>query len=118
MTGGTVVSEMTQEKALREADALVGEALKVAETRCAVLAQYISACESTGAHTAAWSESVRELSVLHGHRRALLRRRSLIQQALDCPVGEDPAKTPLPPPPSRSAARPQRQIQIRARSRS
>jgi hypothetical protein len=111
------MSEMTQEEALRQADALVGRALSETEARCAVLGQYIGDCESAGARTAGWSEAVSELSALHGRRRGLLRRRSLIQQALDCPVGERPANAPLAPPPSRTAVRTQQQVQIRARRR-
>jgi hypothetical protein len=115
--GGAVMSEVTQEEALRQADALVGHALRETEARCAVLAQYINDCDNSGSHTAAWSEALRELHVLHGHRRGLVRRRSLIQEALDCPVGEHPTKTPLTPPPSRAAGRTQQQVQIRARRR-
>jgi hypothetical protein len=111
------MSEMTQEEALRQADALVGEALSETEARCAVLARYIAGCESAGSRTADWSQAVSELSALHRRRSGLLRRRSLIQQALDCPVGERPATAPLAPPPRRTEVRPQRQVQIRARRR-
>jgi hypothetical protein len=111
------MSGMTQEDALRQADALVGHALRETEARCGVLAQYIGVCDSTGSKTAVWSEALRELHTLHGHRRGLLRRRSLIQQALDCFVGESPAKTPLAPPSNRTVVRTQQQIQIRARRR-
>jgi hypothetical protein len=117
MMGGAVMSEMTQEEALRQADALVGHALKETEARCAVLAQYIGDCDSNRSRTAAWSEALRELHALHDHRRGLLRRRSLIQQALDCPVGENPAKVPLEPPPNRAVGRTQHQVQIRAQRR-
>jgi hypothetical protein len=41
-SGGAVMGEITHEEALRQADALVGQALKEAEARCAVLAQYIN----------------------------------------------------------------------------
>jgi len=111
------MSEITQDEVLRQADALVGQALREAEARCGVLGQYINDCEIRGSKTAAWSEALRELHALHGYRRELLGRRSLIQQALDCPVGECPAKTPLTPPPNRAVARTQQQIQIRARRR-
>lgn len=110
--------EMTQEDALRRADALVGQALSETETRCRVLAQYISDCERTGSKTADWSQALRELSALHGRRAGLIRRRSLIQQALECTVGESPDKSPLLPPPNRPARRAQQQIQIRARRHS
>lgn len=110
------MSEMTQEEALRQADALVGRALKETEARCGVLGQYINDCESNGSRTAAWSEALRELRTLHGRRSGLTRRRSLIQQALECPVGESPAKAPLASPPIRAVLRTQ-QVQIRPRRR-
>ena len=103
---------------MRRADALVGQALRETEARCAVLGQYINDCEYKGSKTAAWSEALRELHALHGYRSGLMRRRSLIQQALDCAVGECPAKAPLTPPPDRSAVRIQQQLQIQARRRS
>ncbi len=109
------MSEMTQEEALHQADALVGQALKETEARCRVLAQYISECDNKGSRTAAWSQALRELHALHDRRGKLIRRRSLIQQALDCSVGDGPPKAPLPPAPARAAARPQRQVQIQAR---
>jgi hypothetical protein len=113
------MSEMTQEQAIRQADALVRQAITEAEARCALLAQYVNECESSGFRTAAWSEALRELHALHGYRAGLLRRRSLLQQALDCPVGECPASVPLPPPTvSRTVHRTQRQVQIRRRRRS
>lgn len=112
------MTEMTQEGALRQADALVGEALRETETRCALLGQYINDCESTGSKTAAWSDAVRELSTLHSRRNGLIRRRSLIRQALDCAVGESPVQAPLLPPPHRTVRRTQQQVQIRARRRS
>lgn len=112
------MSEITQEEALRQADALVGQALKETEARCAVLGQYINDCDSKGSKTAAWSEALRELRALHGYRNGLMGRRSLIQQALDYPVGERPAKMPLPSPPNRAVPRTQQQVQIRARRRS
>jgi hypothetical protein len=111
------MSEMTQEEALRLADALVGQALKETEARCSVLAQFISDCDRAGSRTSAWSEALRELHALHDHRSGLLRRRSLIQEALDCSVGESPAQGPLPPPPNRTALRSQQQVQIRRQRR-
>jgi hypothetical protein len=113
-----VMSEMTQEEALRLADALVGQALKETEARCAVLGQFINDCEHKGSRTSAWSEALRELRALHGCRTGLMRRHSLIQEALDCPVGECPAKVPLPPPPDRTVLRVQQQVQVQARRRS
>jgi hypothetical protein len=112
------MNEMTQEEALRQADALVDKALREAEARCTVLGQYVNDCERRGSRTAAWSEALRELRALHGRRTGLMRRQSLIQQALDCAVGERPAKAPLPPPPDQTVLRTQRQVQIRARRRS
>jgi hypothetical protein len=112
------MSEITQEEALRLADALVGQALKETEARCSVVAQFIDGCDRAGSTTAAWSEALRELHALHGYRSGLMRRRSLIQQALECPVGESPAKVPLSPLPNRTAVRTQQQVQIRARRRS
>ena len=109
------MSEMTQEEALRLADALGGRALKETEARCSVLAQFIDECDRAGSRTSAWSEALRELHALHGHRSELIRRRSLIQQALECPVGESPAKAPLSPPPNRTVSRAQQQVQVRAR---
>ncbi|HEX3590802.1 MAG TPA: hypothetical protein VHV74_14315 [Pseudonocardiaceae bacterium] len=109
------MNEVTHEEALRQADALVGQALKATEGRCALLAQYISDCERTGSKTAAWSEAVRELHAQQVYRGGLLRRRSLIQQALDCEVGESPVGTPLVAPPDRAAVRTQRQVQVQAR---
>jgi len=112
-----IVSEITQEDALRQALALVGDALKEAEARCAVLGQYINDCDRTGSRTAGWGEAVRELSALHDYRRALLRRHSLIQEALDCVVDKCPAQTPLAPPPDRTARQTQQQVQIQPRRR-
>ena len=111
------MSEMTQEEALRLADALAGQALKETEARCSVLAQFIDGCDRAGSKTSAWSEALRELHALHGYRSRLLRRRSLIQQALEYPVGESPAKVPLSPPPDRTAVRTQQQVQVRPRRR-
>ena len=111
------MSEMTQEDALRQADALVGQALKETEARCAVLGKYVNDCDKTGAKTAAWSEALRELHALHGYRRGLMRRQSLIKEALDCPVGECPPRTPLSPPPERPVPPTQRQVQIQVRRR-
>src|ERR1700691_4328660 len=111
------MSEMTHEEALRLADALLGQALKETEARCSVLAQFIDDCDRAGSKTSAWSEALRELHALHGYRGGLVRRRSLIQQALECPVGESPAKVSLSTPPDRAAPRTQQQIQVRARRR-
>lgn len=107
---------VTQEEALRLADALVGQALKETETRCAVLAEFIHACDRAGSRTGGSADAVCELSALQARRRALIHRRGLIQQALDCPVAESPAKAPLPPP-DETARRPQRQVQLQARTR-
>ena len=111
------MSEITQEEALRLADALVGQALKEVEARCSVLAQFIEECDHAGSTTSAWSEALRELHVLHASRRGLMQRRSLIQQALDCPVGESPTKVPPPTPPRRAVPRAQQRVQVRARRR-
>jgi hypothetical protein len=111
------MGEMTQEEALLLADALVGRALKETEVRCTVLGQYIDDCESKGSKTSAWSEALRELHALHSYRIKLMRRHSLIQQVLEYPVGEHPAKAPLPPPPERTLARSRQQVQIRAQRR-
>lgn len=110
------MSEMTQDEALRLADALVGRALKETEARCGVVAQFINDCDGKGSQTSAWSEALRELHALQGNRAGLIRRRSLIREALDCPVGESPAKVPLVPP-DRTAPRAQRQVQVQARRR-
>jgi hypothetical protein len=111
------MSEITHEEALRQADALVSRALGETEARCRVLAQYISECENNGSRTAVWSEAIRELRGLQDYRSGLMRRHSLIQQALDCPVGESPVRVPLSSPPDRPAPRTQRQVQIQARRR-
>jgi hypothetical protein len=111
------MSEITQEEALRLADALVGQALKETEARCSVLAQFIDGCDRARSRTSAWSEALRELHALHGYRGGLIRRRSLIQQALECPVGESPAKATLSAPPNRTVPRTQQQVQVRARPR-
>jgi hypothetical protein len=111
------MSEMTQEDALRWAAELVDQALKETEARCGVLGQYVNHCDSNGSRTADWSQALRELHMLHGRRSGLVLRRSLIQQAIDCPVAESPATSPLTPPPSRTAVRAQQQVQVRARRR-
>jgi hypothetical protein len=108
----TVMSERSHEDALREADDLVGRLLEKLETRCRMLAYYIADCERKGARTAAWSEAVRELSVLHGDRSTLLRRRDFIRQALDCSVAERAAETVLEPARDQTSRRPQPQVQI------
>src|ERR1700721_1223004 len=111
------MSEITQEEALRQADALAAEALRDVEARCGVLGRYIDDCESNGSRTGAWSGAVRELRALQDYRAGLIRRRSLIQQALECLPGERPAKLPLPPAPDRAMQRTQQQVQIRGRRR-
>jgi hypothetical protein len=112
------MSEITQEEALRMAGALVGQALKETEARCAVLAQFIDDCDRVSSRTSAWAEALRELRALHGYRSGLMRRHSLIQQALECPVGESPTHVPLSPPPDRTVIRTQQQVQVPARRRS
>jgi hypothetical protein len=109
------MNEVSQEEALRQAAALVDHALKETEARCGVLGQFINACEASGSRTSAWSEALRELHALHEHRAGLRRRRDLVQQALDCPVGAFPTTVPLSPLPDQTVRRTQRQIQIRAR---
>lgn len=111
------MSEITQEEALRLADSLVGRALQETEARCSVVAQFINDCDRAGSRTSAWSEALRELHALHGYRSGLMRRRSLIQQALECAVGESPPKVPLSPPPDRTVLRTQQQVQLQARRR-
>jgi len=111
------MSEVTQEEALRLAHEIVGQALKETEARCSVLAQFIDGCDRAGSTTSAWSEALRELHALHGRRSGLMRRRSLIQQALECAVGESPAKVPLSPPPNPAVRRTQQQVQLQARRR-
>jgi hypothetical protein len=111
------MSEPTHEEALRLADALLGQALKEAEARCRLLAEFIDDCDRARSRTSAWSEALRELHALHGHRSGLIRRRSLIQQALECPVGESPMKVALSPPPNPTVHRTQQQVQVQARRR-
>ena len=79
------MDEVSQEAVLRQAAALVDDALKETQARCGVLGQYINACETSGSRTSAWSEALRELHALHEHRAGLRRKRDLVQQALDCP---------------------------------
>lgn len=110
------MTEMTQEEALLQAEALVRKALKETEARCAVLGQFINDCDRQRAQTPGLSGAVRELGALHSRRRGLLRRHGLIQQALDCAVGERPASVLLSPPPSQAARQTQQQVQlVRAR---
>lgn len=111
------MSQLTHEEALRLADALVGQALKETEARCSVVAQFIHDCDRAGSRTSAWSEALRELHALHVYRGELMRRRSLIQQALESPVGESPSKVPLSPPPILTAPATQRQIQVQVQPR-
>ena len=113
------MSDMTQQDALRLAAELTAGALKEATARCAVLAEYIDQCEHAGARTGAWRDAVRDLRAEQDRRRALIRRRDLIQQALDCAVGEQSgARLLAPPPPARATGRPQRQVQVQVRRRS
>jgi hypothetical protein len=109
--------ELTQEEALRLAGALVGQAVKEAEARCSVLAQFITDCERAQSRTSAWHEAVRELSALHGYRSRLLHRQSLIQQALECDIGERPKRAPLSSSPGRAAPRTRQQVQVQVRRR-
>jgi hypothetical protein len=108
----------THEDALRLADVLVGQEVKETEGRCAVLAAFIEDCDRAGARTAAWSGALRELRAAQDHRSGLKRRHSLIQQALECPVGDSPAQALLEPPPNGAARRAQQQLQIRVKRRS
>jgi hypothetical protein len=111
------VVEPTHEEALSQAQALAGQALQETEARCRVLAEFINDCEAVGARPSEWSEALREFHALHDYRFRLMRRRSLIQQALEYPVGGCPAKVLLPPPPDRTASRTQRQVQVQVRAR-
>ena len=110
------MNEVTQEDALRQAAALVGHALTETEARCTVLAQYINDREAQGPKTPAWREALGELHALHAYRSRLLRRHSIIQQALEYPVGERPTKVPLPPPPDRAVPVTQRRVQVQRRA--
>ena len=109
------MSEITHEDLLRQAEVLIIQAISETEARCAMLAHYISDCERKGSRTAAWSDAVRELRALHDYRAGLVRRHTLIQQALEQPLGESPTKAPLPVPPPQAARRTQQQIQIQRR---
>ncbi|HEY0938434.1 MAG TPA: hypothetical protein VGD91_32385 [Trebonia sp.] len=111
------MDQLTQEQALRLAGQLTGQALKDVEKRCSVLAHFVEQCDHAGSNGAAWSSALRELHALHASRRKLTERRGLIQQALDCEVGDSPAKVPLPAVPQGTAVRPQRQVQLQARRR-
>jgi hypothetical protein len=112
------MSEITQEEALHLASALVDDALKETEARCSVLALFISDCDGAGVRNSDWSGAIRELRALQDYRGGLVRRQSLIQQALDCLTGVYPAKVPLPRPPTRKAVRTQQQVQVLPRRRS
>jgi hypothetical protein len=116
--GGAVMSEITQEEALRLASTLVDEALKETEARCTVLALFISDCDGARVRNSDWSGAVSELRALQDYRGGLVRRQSLIQQALDCLTGEHPAKVPLPRSSARQAVQTQQQVQVRPRRRS
>lgn len=111
------MGEMTQEEALRTAYELVSQELKEVEARCTVLGQYINERDGRGSRAPSWTEAFQELRALHDHRSALMRRHSLIGEALDCAVGERPATVPLTPSPARAAIRTQQQIQVRRRRR-
>ena len=117
------VSELTpdpapdHEGALRRAAELIGAEISAVETRCRVLAQFTSDCDSAGTHTAAWADGLRELRALHEHRAALLRRLRLIEQALETVVGRPPAPTELGPSPDPAARHVQQQIQVQVRRR-
>jgi len=113
----TQTETLPQTQALRQAAALVGQALKETETRCAVLGQYINDCNRTGSAAVAGTGALRELRALHDRRAGLLHQGSLIQQALDCFVAEPPVQAPLYPPAPRPAFRARQQIQIHARRR-
>ena len=94
------------------ATALVGQALRETEARYSVIAQFIDDRDRAGSHTSAWNDALREFHVLHGRRSGLVRRQSLIQEALECPVGKDPANVPPPPSPNRPVPRTQQQVQV------
>ncbi len=111
------MSEMTQEDALRLADALARQAVQEIEARCAALAEFITGCDRTGSRPSAWTEALGELHALHRRRSGLIRRRGLIRQALEPPVEESPAQVQLSPPPDRDVRRTQRQLQVQARRR-
>jgi hypothetical protein len=113
----TTQAAMTHEEALRLADALIGQAVKETEARCRMLAQFIDDCDRAGSHSAGWSEALRELRALQDRRGGFNIRRRLIQQALDCPVGDSPAATPLSPPQNRAAPVVRRQVQVQAHRR-
>jgi hypothetical protein len=117
MAESAVVDQMTQEEALRQAAALVDKALKETEARCGVMAKFINDCAAAGSKTSSSTEAFIELRALHGYRIRLMRRRQLIQDALDCPVGEPPPPVPLSAPPEQAERRTQQQIQVQARQR-
>src|ERR1700689_4335428 len=104
------MSENPQEEALRQADAVVGQALREVEARCTVLAGFIDTPAASGSKSAAWSAALQEFHALRGYRIGLMRRRSLIQQALDYPVGQCPVTVPLPAL-SKPVVRTQQQVQ-------
>ncbi len=110
------MTEISQEDALRQAAALVGRALHETEARCTVLAQFINDREAQGPKTPAWREALGELHALHAYRSRLLRRQNMIQQALEYPVGERPAKVPLPPQPDQVAPSTQQRVQVQIRA--
>lgn len=110
------MDERTQDEVLRQAAELVEQAVGETEARCRVLGKFISDCEAQRARTAAWSDALRELSALHGYRDRLKGRLALIQEALDCAVGERPAESPLLPP-DRTVLRTQQRAQIQVKRR-
>ena len=111
------MSELTQEEALLLADALVAQAVNETEGRCSVLAEFITGCDRAGSRPSAWALALNELHALHRRRSGLIRRRGLIQQALEPPVEKSPAQVQLSPPPDRDVRRTQRQLQAQARRR-
>jgi hypothetical protein len=118
MAESAVAAQMTQEEALRQAAALVDKALKETEARCGVMAKFINDCAATNSKALTSTDAFIELRALHGYRIRLMRRQRLIQDALDCPVGEPPAPVPLSaPPPDQAARGTQQQVQVQARPR-
>jgi hypothetical protein len=109
--------EMTQDEALHLAGELAGRALKETEARCGVLAQFINDCSRTRSGPAASTGALRELGALHARRALLIRRRALIQEALDCTVGDSPARAPLARPIDGPPPRVQKQVQLQVQAR-
>jgi hypothetical protein len=111
------MSELTQDEALHLAGELAGQALTETEARCGVLAQFINDCTRTRSGVAASTDALRELGALHARRALLIRRCALIQDALDCPVGDSPARAPLARPTDGPAPRVQKQVQLQVQAR-